>query len=174
MTSEEAKWYVVHTRTGYENKVKSDLEKTVENRNLQHQIVEIKIPTEEVVEIKDNKKKLVQRKVYPCYIMVKMVMNSETWYVVRNATGVTGFVGPGSDPIPLTDEEVALMGVERVSIELDVEVGDEVRITNGPFENFTGTVVSIDHEAQTLKVQIEAAHRIAPPELNFYEVKRID
>ena len=171
---DEAKWYVVHTRTGYENKVKTDLEKTVENRGMQELIQEIKIPTEEVVEVKDNKKKLVQRKVYPCYIMVKMVMNSETWYVVRNATGVTGFVGPGSDPVPLSDEEVAMMGVERVSIELDVEVGDQVQIMNGPFEDFTGTVISIDKEAQTLKVQIDAAHRIAPPELNFFEVKRID
>lgn len=171
---EEARWYVVHTRTGYENKVKTDLEKTVENRSMEGLIQEIKIPTEEVVEIKDNKKKTVQRKIYPCYIMVKMVMNSETWYVVRNATGVTGFVGPGSDPVPLTDEEVALMGVDHVTINLDVEVGDQVQITNGPFEDFTGTIISIDPEAQTVKVQIDAAHRIAPPELNFFEVKKLD
>lgn len=171
---EEAKWYVVHTRTGYENKVKTDLEKTVENRQMEDLILEINIPTEEVVEIKNNKKKITQRKVYPCYIMVKMIMTNETWYVVRNATGVTGFVGPGTDPIPLTDEEVALMGVDKVNIKLDVAVGDQVRITNGPFEDFMGAVISIDQEAQTLRVQIDAAHRIAPPELYFYEVKRID
>ena len=104
--SEEAKWYVVHTYSGYENKVKEDLEKTVENRNLQDMILEVKYPTEEVVEIKDAKRKVVQRKVYPGYVMIKMIMNDKTWYVVRNTRGVTGFVGPGSKPIPLTDEEV--------------------------------------------------------------------
>lgn len=103
--SEEAKWYVVHTYSGYENKVKEDLEKTVENRNLQDMILEVKYPTEEVVEIKDAKRKVVQRKVYPGYVMIKMIMNDKTWYVVRNTRGVTGFVGPGSKPIPLTDEE---------------------------------------------------------------------
>ena len=113
---EEAKWYVVHTYSGYENKVKEDLIKAVENRNLQDMILEVKYPTEEVVEIKDGKRKVYQRKVFPGYVMVKMIMNDKTWYVVRNTRGVTGFVGPGSKPIPLSDEEVTAMGVERIPI----------------------------------------------------------
>lgn len=169
---DEAKWYVVHTRTGYENKVKTDLEKTVENRNMQDLITEIKIPMEDVIEIKDGEKKLVSRKVYPCYIMVKMVMNSETWYVVRNATGVTGFVGPGSDPIPLTDEEVTAMGVEKIPIELDVEVGDQVRIISGPLENFVGKVLNIDTEKQKIRILINMIRRETPVELDFVQVKR--
>lgn len=170
---EEAKWYVVHTRTGYENKVKTDLEKTVEHRDMQNLIQEIKIPTEDVIEIKDGKKKMVQRKVYPCYIMVKMIMNSETWYIVRNATGVTGFVGPGTDPVPLTDEEVNIMGVESIPIEIDVQVGDQVRIINGPLEGFVGKVDMIDHERQKLRVIINMIHRETPVELDFVQVKPV-
>ena len=117
--SEEAKWYVAHTYSGYEEKVKTDLEKTVKNRNLQDMILEVKYPTEEVVEIReDGKRKVTKRKTYPGYVMVKMFMNDKTWYVVRNTRGVTGFVGPGSKPIPLTDEEVTAMGVERIALKL--------------------------------------------------------
>ena len=143
---EEAKWYVVHTYSGYENKVKEDLIKAVENRNLQDMILEVKYPTEEVVEIKDGKRKVYQRKVFPGYVMVKMIMNDKTWYVVRNTRGVTGFVGPGSKPIPLSDEEVTAMGVERIPIELDIEVGESVRVVSGPLENFIGTVEALDPE----------------------------
>ncbi len=169
-----ARWYVVHTRTGYENKVKTDLEKTVENRNLQDRILEIKIPTEEILETKeDGKKKLVQRKLYPCYIMVKMIMDNETWYVVRNASGVTGFVGPGTDPVPLTDEEVAIMGVEKVTIKLDIAVGDTVRITNGLFDNFTGVVSAVDEENQTLTVLINMMGKDTPTTVDFVHVKKI-
>lgn len=168
------RWYVVHTRTGYENKVKTDLEKTVENRGMQDRILEIKIPTEEVIETKeDGKKKVVQRKLYPCYIMVKMIMDNESWYVVRNASGVTGFVGPGTDPVPLTDEEVAIMGVEKVSIRLDVAVGDTVRITNGLFDNFTGVVSSIDEENQNLVVLINMMGKDTPTIVDFVHVKKI-
>jgi len=169
---EEAKWYVVHTRTGYENKVKTDLEKTVENRGLADKILEIKIPTEEVVEIKDGKKKTVSRRLYPCYIMVKMIMNSETWYVVRNASGVTGFVGPGSDPVPLTEEEVTEMGVERVPVEVDIEVGESVRIEEGPLENFTGIVKSIDREHHKLSVMVNMFGRETAVELEYTQVKK--
>ena len=140
--SEEAKWYVVHTYSGYENKVKEDLEKTVENRSLQDLILEVKYPTEEVVEMKDSKRKVVQRKLFPGYVMVKMIMNDNTWYVVRNTRGVTGFVGPGSKPIPLSDEEVTAMGVEHIPIELDIVVGESVRVVSGPLENFIGTVAN--------------------------------
>lgn len=174
---EEAKWYVVHTRTGYENKVKTDLEKTVENRNMQDLIQEIKVPTEEVVEIKETKdkvtRKLVQRKLYPCYLMVKMIMNTETWYIVRNATGVTGFVGPGSEPVPLTDAEVEEMGVERSSSELSYGVGDEVRVIDGPLENFVGKVESINTEQQKLTIVVNMFGRDTAVDLDFLQVKRV-
>ena len=180
--SAEAKWYVVHTRTGYENKVKTDLLKTVENRNMQDRIQEIRIPTEEVVEVREvtgedgkvkSVRKTVQRHIYPCYIMVKMVMDTESWYVVRNASGVTGFVGPGSDPIPLTDEEVAKMGIERVTIELDVEVGDSVRINDGLFENFVGVVTAIDRENQKVTVMLNMMGKETPTEVDFVHVKKV-
>ena len=170
---DEAKWYVVHTRTGYENKVKTDLEKTVENRNMQDRIQEIKITTEEVGEIKDGKKKVVQRKLYPCYLMVKMIMDSESWYVVRNASGVTGFVGPGSDPVPLTDEEVTAMGVEKIPIELDIQVGESVRIESGILENFVGVVEAIDTERQKISVVVNMFGRETPVELDFIQVKKV-
>ncbi len=163
----------MHTRTGYENKVKTDLEKTVENRHMQDRIMEIKIPTEEVVEIKDGKKKVVSRKIYPCYIMVKMIMDNESWYVVRNASGVTGFVGPGTDPVPLTDEEVAVMGVENIPIELDVEVGDAVKITGGILENFTAVVSAIDTENQKLTVLVNMMGRDTSVEVDFINVQKI-
>ena len=144
----DARWYVVHTYSGYENKVKEDLEKTIENRNLQDLILEVKYPTEQVTELKEGSKKpkTVLRKVYPGYVMVKMVMNDNTWYIVRNTRGVTGFVGPGSKPIPLTDEEVTAMGVERMQLELDIKVGEHVRVVSDPFANFIGTVQAIDPE----------------------------
>lgn len=170
---EEAKWYVVHTYSGYENKVKEDLEKTVENRNLQDMILEVKYPTEEVVEIKDGKRKAYQRKVFPGYVMVKMFMNDKTWYVVRNTRGVTGFVGPGSKPIPLTDEEVTAMGVERIPIELDIEVGESVRVVAGPLENFIGTVETLDPERQKVKLTVSMFGRNTPVELDFIEVQKL-
>lgn len=129
---EEAKWYVVHTYSGYENKVASNLEKTVENRQLQDLIQEVRVPTEMVTEVKDNKTRQVERKIYPSYVLVKMVLTDESWYVVRNIRGCTGFVGPSSKPIPLTDEEVARMGVEVRQVEVSYEVGDSVRIVDGP------------------------------------------
>ena len=170
---EEAKWYVVHTYSGYENKVKEDLEKAVENRNLQDMILEVKYPTEEVVEMKDGKRKVYQRKVFPGYVMVKMFMNDKTWYVVRNTRGVTGFVGPGSKPIPLSDEEVTAMGVERIPIELDIEVGETVRVVSGPLENFVGTVEAMDPEAQKVKLTVSMFGRDTPVELDYIEIQKI-
>lgn len=171
---ENAKWYVVHTRTGYENKVKTDLEKTVENRKMQDRILEMKIPTEEIIEIKDGKKKTVSRKLYPCYLMVKMVMDSETWYIVRNASGVTGFVGQGSDPVPLSEEEVELMNVERPPVVLDIAEGEEVRIVDGPLENFNGKVVLVDVDHQKLRVIVNMFGRETPVELDFAQVKKLN
>ena len=174
--SEEAKWYVVHTYSGYENKVKEDLEKTVENRNLQDMILEVKYPTEEVVEIKDAKRKVVQRKVYPGYVMIKMIMNDKTWYVVRNARGVTGFVGPSSKPIPLSEEEVEKLGVETPvrSAPLAYKVGDNVQITGGPLEGFIGIVESIDEKQKKVNVKVSMFGRETPAELEFTQIKPLD
>jgi len=192
---QEAKWYVVHTYSGYENKVKEDLEKSVENAGLQDIILEVKYPTEETIEILPNgKRKVTQRKVFPGYVMVKMlvdvfekerpteqgggksvdlVMNPRAWYVVRNTRGVTGFVGPGSKPVPLSDEEVTAMGVERIPIMLNIEVGETVRVINGPLENFTGRVEALDIERQKIKLTVSMFGRETPVELDFVQVQRI-
>ena len=192
---QEAKWYVVHTYSGYENKVKEDLEKSVENAGLQDIILEVKYPTEETIEILPNgKRKVTQRKVFPGYVMVKMlvdvmekerpaeqgggksvdlVMNPRAWYVVRNTRGVTGFVGPGSKPVPLSDEEVTSMGVERIPIMLNIEVGETVRVINGPLENFTGRVESLDIERQKIKLTVSMFGRETPVELDFVQVQRL-
>ena len=171
--AEEAKWYVAHTYSGYENKVKEDLEKTVENRGLQDMILEISYPTEEVVEMKDGKRKVVTRKMLPGYVMIKMIMNDKTWYVVRNTRGVTGFVGPGSKPAPLTDEEVTKLGVEYIPIELDLSVGESVRVVSGPLENFIGTVEALDPERQKVKLTVSIFNRDTPVELDYIQVQKL-
>ena len=137
----QAKWYVVHTYSGHENKVKVNIEKMVENRGMQDLILSIVVPTEDVVEMKDGQRKIKTRKMFPGYVIIKMVVTNETWYLVRNTQGVTGFVGHGSDPIPLSPDEVVRMGIEKVNINLDVKVGDTVRVINGPFESFMGEVL---------------------------------
>lgn len=171
--AEEARWYVAHTYSGYENKVKEDLEKTVENRGLQDMILEISYPTEEVVEMKDGKRKVVTRKTLPGYVMIKMIMNDKTWYVVRNTRGVTGFVGPGSKPVPLTDEEVTKLGVEYIPIELDLSIGESVRVVNGPLENFIGTVEALDPERQKVKLTVSIFNRDTPVELDYIQVQKL-
>ena len=171
--AEEAKWYVAHTYSGYENKVKEDLEKTVENRGLQDMILEISYPTEEVVEMKDGKRKVVTRKMLPGYVMIKMIMNDKTWYVVRNTRGVTGFVGPGSKPVPPTDEEVTKLGVEYIPIELDLSVGESVRVVSGPLENFIGTVEALDPERQKVKLTVSIFNRDTPVELDYIQVQKL-
>lgn len=171
--AEEAKWYVVHTYSGYENKVKEDLEKTVENRGIQELIQEVKYPTEDVIEVRDAKRKVITRKVYPGYVMVKMVMNDNTWYIVRNTRGVTGFVGPGSKPIPLTDEEVTSMGMERIPIVLDIGVGETVRVVSGPLENFEGVVEALDVDRQKIRLSVSMFGRPTPVELDFVQVKKM-
>ena len=171
--AEEAKWYVAHTYSGYENKVKEDLEKTVENRGLQDMILEISYPTEEVVEMKDGKRKVVTRKMLPGYVMIKMIMNDKNWYVVRNTRGVTGFVGPGSKPVPLTDEEVTKLGVEYIPIELDLSVGESVRVVSGPLENFIGTVEALDPERQKVKLTVSIFNRDTPVELDYIQVQKL-
>ena len=154
MADQDAKWYVVHTYSGYENKVASNIITTVENRSLQDLIKEVKVPTEIVTEIKDDKEKQVEHKLYPGYVFVKMVYTDETWYVVRNIRGCTGFVGPSSKPVPLTEEEVYRMGVETRSVDVSYQVGDSVRIIDGPLEDFVGTVEELDVDKNYVRVVV--------------------
>lgn len=174
-TPTEPRWYVVHTYSGYENKVMEDLKKTIENRNLQNLILDVKYPTETVSEFTEGSKKpkVYQRKVYPGYVMVKMIMTDSTWYIVRNTRGVTSFVGSGNKPIPLTDEEVTAMGVERMSLKLDVETGENVRIVNGPFANFIGTVTDINVETQKVKLIVSLFGKETPMELDFIDIQKL-
>ena len=171
---EQAKWYVVHTFSGYENKVATDLATIVENRHLQDQIHEISIPTETVVEIKDNQRKEVERKVFPGYVLVKMIMSDENWFVVRNVRGCTGFVGPNGKPVPLTEREIASLGVEKKEIVVDYKVGDTVSITDGPLENFSGTVDEIDQEKNMVRVTISMFGRETSVELELDQVELMD
>ena len=168
----EANWYVVHTYSGYENKVKANLEKSVENRGMQDVILEVKVPMEESIEVKNGKKKTVSRKVYPGYVMVKMLLNDESWYIVRNTRGCTGFVGPESKPEPLSEAEVAKMGVETTAeLTVDYKVGDTVEITAGPMEGSVGTVEEIDIPARKVRVKITMFGRELPAELELHQVK---
>lgn len=192
---QEAKWYVVHTYSGYENKVKEDLEQSVQNAGLGDIIVEVKYPTEETVEVLPNgKRKVTTRKVFPGYVMVKVmadvqmrersaelgggdskeyVINPRAWYLIRNTHGVTGFVGPGSKPVPLSDEEVTAMGVERIPIILNIEVGETVRVVDGPLENFMGKVTKIDAERQKVRLVVSMFGRDTPVELDFIQVQNL-
>ncbi len=169
-----AKWYVVHTYSGYENKVKANIEKTVENRGMQDLFQDIRVPMEEVVEQKeDGEKKVVLRKVYPGYVFIKMVMTDESWYVVRNTRGCTGFVGPGSKAVPLSDAEVEAMGVEAQVVKFDMEVGDNVRVTDGPLESFVGVIEEINMEKRKLRVCVSMFSRETPVELEFHQVEAL-
>ena len=171
---EEAKWYVVHTYSGYENKVKVDLEKSIINRNLEDQILEVAVPTEQVVEIRNGVKKVFDRKLFPGYVLVHMIMNDDTWYVVRNTRGVTGFVGPGSKPVALTEEEMFNMGIggEKHSIVVDYEVGDEVTVVNGAWRDTMGVISAINKQKQTVTIMVDMFGRETPVELGFTEVRR--
>ncbi|CDB24348.1 transcription antitermination protein nusG [Clostridium sp. CAG:557] len=171
---EEAKWYIVHTYSGYENKVASNLEKTVENRGLRDLIQEVFVPTETVTEIKDNKKRDVERKIFPGYVIIKMVLTDETWYIVRNIRGCTGFVGPSSKPIPLTDEEVKRLGVEKNIVEVSYNVGDKVIIIDGPLEDSVGTVEELDTENNYVRVLVNMFGRNTPVELELSQVELLD
>ena len=168
-----AKWYVVHTYSGHENKVKMNIEKIVENRGMQDLILDIVVPTEDRVEIKNGQRKVKTRKMFPGYVIVKMIVTNESWYLVRNTQGVTGFVGHGSEPIPLSNEEVARMGIEKVFIDLDVEVGDNIRVISGPFEGFMGVVEEITPDKQVLRARISMFGRDTPVELEFGQVDKL-
>ena len=171
---DEAKWYVVHTYSGYENKVASNLTTTVQNRHLEDLILEVKVPTETVTEITDDKTKEVERKIYPGYVFVKMVYTDETWYVVRNIRGCTGFVGPGSKPVPLSDEEVYRMGVEKRVVEASYKVGDQVCIIDGPLEDFVGIVEELNVEKNYVRVKVSMFGRETPVELELNQAEPVE
>lgn len=173
LMADEAKWYVVHTYSGYENKVKANIEKIVENRKMQDYILDVVVPMEEQIEIKDGKKRATLKKVFPGYVLVKMIMTDESWYVVRNTRGVTGFVGPGSKPVPLSDEEVRMMGVEQVETVVDYEVGDSVRVIDGPLESFIGTVEEISMDKKKVRVMVSMFGRETPVELDFVQIMKL-
>lgn len=170
----EPKWYVIHTYSGYENKVKDSLEKLVENRNMQDLVLEIVVPTETVVEHRETGNKTREKKVFPGYVLVKMIVTNESWYLVRNAQGVTGFVGQGSEPIPLTDEEIRRLGIDKIEIELNINVGDMVKIISGPFKGFAGVVEEVNGEKQTLRTKVDMFGRATPVELEFNQVDKLN
>ena len=172
--ADKANWYVVHTNSGYENKVKATIEKYVDNRHLEDLILEISIPMETVTEITDNGPKDVERKVFPGYVLVKMVMNDETWHVIRNIRGVTGFLGSGNKAIPLSDSDVAALGVEKREIVVSYKVGDTVKITDGALESFLGTVEEIDLERNKVRVVVSMFGRETPVELELDQVEAVD
>lgn len=172
--AQEAKWYVVHTYSGYENKVKANLEKTIENNNLHHMFFDIKVPMEEVVELKGDEKKSVMKKLLPGYIIVKMVMSDFSWYIVRNTRGVTGFVGPGSKPVPLTESEIEKLGFEEKVYNFDFKVGDNVKITYEPLQDFVGIVEEINMERQKVRVSVSMFGRETPVELEFNQIEPLD
>ena len=182
----EARWYVAHTYSGYENKVRADIEKTIENRKLQDQIFEVRVPTETVTEIREDQKKEVVRKLFPGYVLVKvacsyrrrsefedeeLAMSDEAWYLIRNTRGVTGFVGPGSKPVPLSDAEVANLGIDKKSVEVNYKVGDLVNILSGPFDGYSGIVDSIDLTKQVVVVMISMLGRETPVELDLDQIE---
>ena len=169
--AETAKWYVVHTYSGYENTVKATIEKYVENRHLQDVIHEISIPMETVTEITENGPKTIERKVFPGYVLVKMVLTDETWYVVKNVRGATGFVGDGNKPIPLTEDEIAQLGIEKREIVVGYGVGDSVTINDGPLTSFIGTVEEVDVEKNKVRVVVSMFGRETPVELELDQVE---
>ena len=170
----EAKWYVVHTYSGYENKVKANIDKTIENRHLEDQILEVRVPLEEVIEMKNGVQKVSMKKLFPGYVMIHMIMNDDTWYVVRNTRGVTGFVGPGSKPVPLEEEEMSRFGIHQENIVYDFEIGDTVTVLSGAWEGTVGVVQSMNEQKQSLSINVELFGRETPVELGFSEVKKLD
>ncbi len=166
----QAKWYVVHTYSGYENKVASDLATMVESRGMQDLIQDIKIPMETVSETKDGVTKEYERKIFPGYVLIKMIVTDDSWYVVRNIRGCTGFVGPASKPVPLTEKEVADLGVEKHSVEVGYKEGDTVKIISGPLEGYSGTVKSLDKENNSVCVVLSMFGRETPVELELDQI----
>ena len=173
--AEEAKWYVVHTYSGYENKVKANIEKTVENRNLQDQVLEVIVPLETVVEVKNGATKSAQKKMFPGYVLINMVMNDDSWYVVRNTRGVTGFVGPESKPVPLTEREMRAMGIvtEAPVVHIDVEVGDQIKVITGAWEGNVAVVKAINESKRTVTIDVDIFGRATSVEIGFGDIQKM-
>ncbi len=169
----EANWYVAHTYSGYENKVKADLDKTIANRGLEEQILEVRVPMQDVIEVKNGTRKTVQKKMFPGYVLVNMVMNDETWYIVRNTRGVTGFVGPGSKPVPLTEAEMKPLGIKVDNITIDFEEGETIVVVAGAWKDTVGVVQRIDYGKQTATINVELFGRETPVEIGFEEVRKM-
>ena len=163
----EANWYVVHTYSGYENKVKANIEKTIENRHLEEQILEVRVPMQDVVEMKDGQSRQVQKKMFPGYVLINMIMNDDTWYVVRNTRGVTGFVGPGSKPVPLTDEEMRPLGIRSDVVQMDYEEGDSVVVTGGVWKDTVGVIQAINENKKSVTINVDLFGRETPVEISF-------
>ena len=169
----EAKWYVVHTYSGYENKVKANIDKTIENRHLEEQILEVRVPMQEVVELKNGIQKASQKKMFPGYVLIHMIMNDDTWYVVRNTRGVTGFVGPGSKPVPLTDEEMIPLGIRQDDIVVDFVEGESIRVVSGAWADTVGVIQSLNVQKKSLTINVELFGRETPVEISFADVKKL-
>lgn len=169
----EAKWYVVHTYSGYENKVKANIEKTIENRHLEEQILEVRVPMQDVVEMKNGAKKQVQKKMFPGYVLIHMIMNDDTWYVVRNTRGVTGFVGPGSKPVPLTDAEMRPLGIQTENVTVDFAEGDTVIVMGGIWKDTVGVIQTMNHNKQSVTINVDLFGRETPVEINFSEIRKM-
>ena len=170
---EEARWYVVHTYSGYENKVKANIEKSIQNLHLEDQILSVEVPLEDVVEVRNGQKKVVSRKMFPGYVLLHMVMNDETWYVVRNTRGVTGFVGPESKPVPLTEAEMATLGIREPELEIDFEVGDEVQVISGVWKETVGQIMSINMSKETVTIGVDMFGRETAVEISFLDIKKM-
>ena len=170
----EANWYVAHTYSVYENKVKVNLEKTIANRHLEEEILEVRVPLQDVVEVKDGVRKTSQKKMFPGYVLVKMVMNDDTWYIVRNTRGVTGFVGPGSKPVPLTEAEMKPLGIRTENVSVDFKEGDTVAVVAGVWKDTVGVVTRIDYSKQTATINVELFGRETPVEISFAEVRAMN
>ena len=169
----EANWYVAHTYSGYENKVKANIEKTIENRHLEDQILEVRVPLQDVVEVKNGVKKTVQKKMFPGYVLLNMVMNDDTWYVVRNTRGVTGFVGPGSKPVPLTETEMFNLGIQANNIEVEFAEGDTGSVIGGVWKDTIGVIQAVNQNKQSVTINVELFGRETPVEISFTEIRKI-
>ena len=169
----EANWYVVHTYSGYENKVKANIEKTIENRHLEDQILEVRVPMQDVVEMKNGARKQVQKKMFPGYVLINMIMNNDTWYVVRKTRGVTGFVGPGSKPVPLTEAEMRPLGIQSENVVVDFKEGDTVTVISGVWADTVGVIQSINQGKQSVIINVDLFGRETPVEIGFSEIRKM-
>ena len=170
----EAHWYVVHTYSGYENKVKANIDKTIENRHLEDQIIEVRVPMQDVTELKDGVRKTSSKKMFPGYVLINMVMNDDTWYVVRNTRVVTGFVGPGSKPVPLTDAEMRPLGIKTDNVVVDFDEGDTVAVIGGVWKDTVGVIQTMNHNKQSVTINVELFGRETPVEISFADVKKMN